>query len=118
MVALVTCAPFPACRESANPPAPPPPQVSVVEVKPGAVTVYDEYVAQTQAPSTIEIRSQVTGLLDRQAFADGGRIKKSDLLYIIDPRPFQASLAQAKASLSQAEANLVNAQQKDRKSVV
>jgi multidrug resistance efflux pump len=75
------------------------------------VTVYDEYVAQTQAPSTIEIRSQVTGLLDRQAFTDGGRVKKNDLLYIIDQRPFQASLAQAKASLAQAEANLVNAQQ-------
>jgi membrane fusion protein (multidrug efflux system) len=73
--------------------------------------VYDEYVAQTQAPSTIEIRSQVTGLLDRQAFTDGGRVKKNDLLYIIDQRPFQASLAQAKASLAQAEANLVNAQQ-------
>ena len=40
------------------------------------VTVYDEYVAQTQAPGTIEIRSQVTGLLDRQSFADGTRVKK------------------------------------------
>jgi membrane fusion protein, multidrug efflux system len=111
MVALVMCAAFSGCKESAKPPAPPPPQVSVIEVKPGAVTVFDEYVAQTQAPSTIEIRSQVTGLLDRQDFADGGRVKKSDLLYIIDQRPFQASLAQAKASLAQAEANLVNAQQ-------
>jgi membrane fusion protein (multidrug efflux system) len=111
IVALLTCVVFSACKESAKPPAPPPPQVSVIEVKPGAVTVYDEYVAQTQAPSTIEIRSQVTGLLDRQAFTDGGRVKKNDLLYIIDQRPFQASLAQAKASLAQAEANLVNAQQ-------
>jgi membrane fusion protein (multidrug efflux system) len=53
----------------------------------------------------------VTGLLERQAFADGTRVKKGDLLYVIDQRPFQSQLVQAKASLAQAEANLVNAQQ-------
>jgi len=83
----------------------------VIEVKPGAVTVFDEYVAQTQAPDTIEIRSQVTGLLERQSFVDGARVKKGDVLYVIDQRPFEAQLAQAKASLAQAEANLVNAKQ-------
>jgi len=99
------------CKGSAQPAGPPPPEVSVVEVRPGQVTVYDEYVAQTQAPDTIEIRSQVTGLLERQIFADGTRVKKGDLLYIIDQRPFEAQLAQAKANLAQAEANLVNAKQ-------
>src|SRR5215471_10113584 len=99
------------CKGSAQPPAPPPPEVSVVEIRPSQVTVYDEYVAQTQAPDTIEIRSQVTGLLERQVFADGARVKKGDVLYIIDQRPFEAQLAQAKANLAQAEANLVNARQ-------
>ena len=99
------------CKGNAQPQAPPPPEVSVIEVKPRPVTVYDEYVAQTQAPDTIEIRSQVTGLLERQAFADGARVKKGDVLYVIDQRPFEAQLAQAKASLAQAEANLVNAKQ-------
>jgi len=99
------------CKGNAQPPAPPPPEVSVIEVRPGPVTVYDEYVAQTQAPDTIEIRSQVTGLLERQVFADGARVKKGDVLYVIDQRPFQAQLAQAKANLAQAEANLVNAKQ-------
>ena len=99
------------CKGNAQPQTPPPPEVSVIEVKPGPVTVYNEYVAQTQAPDTIEIRSQVTGLLERQAFADGARVKKGDLLYVIDQRPFQAQLAQSKASLAQAEANLVNAKQ-------
>ena len=98
------------CKGSAQPP-PPPLEVAVIEAKPTMVTVYNEYVAQTQAPDTIEIRSQVTGLLERQAFADGARVKKGDLLYVIDQRPFQAQLAQAKASLAQAEANLVNARQ-------
>src|SRR2546427_10052651 len=99
------------CKGNAQPATPPPPEVSVIEVKPRPVTVYNEYVAQTQAPDTIEIRSQVTGLLERQAFADGARVKKGDVLYVIDQRPFQAQLAQAKASLAQAEANLVNAKQ-------
>ena len=99
------------CKGNAQPQAPPPPEVSVIDVRPGPVTVYNEYVAQTQAPDTIEIRSQVTGLLERQTFADGARVKKGDVLYVIDQRPFQAQLAQAKASLAQAEANLVNAKQ-------
>ena len=99
------------CKSNAQPQSPPPPEVSVIELKREPATVYDEYVAQTQAPDTIEIRSQVTGLLERQAFVDGARVKKGDVLYIIDQRPFEAQLAQAKASLAQAEANLVNAKQ-------
>jgi membrane fusion protein (multidrug efflux system) len=99
------------CKRNDPPPAPPPSEVSVIQVAPGPVTVYDEYVAQTQAPDTIEIRSQVTGLLERQVFTDGAQVKKGDVLYVIDQRPFEAQLAQAKASLAQAEANLVNAKQ-------
>jgi len=99
------------CKGSAQSQDAPPPEVSVIEVRAAPVTVYDEYVAQTQAPGTIEIRSQVTGLLDRQAFTDGARVKKGDVLYVIDQRPFQAQLAQAKAGLAQAEANLLNAKQ-------
>ena len=99
------------CKGNAQPAASPPPEVAVIEARAQPVTVFNEYVAQTQSPDTIEIRSQVTGLLERQAFADGARVKKSDLLYVIDQRPFEAQLAQAKASLAQAEANLVNARQ-------
>jgi membrane fusion protein (multidrug efflux system) len=99
------------CKGEAKPLAPPPPEVSVIEVTLGPVVVNSEYVGQTQAPDTIEIRAQVTGLLERQAFADGTRVKRGDLLYVIDQRPFVAQQAQAKASLAQAEANLVNAQQ-------
>src|SRR6266481_3957408 len=57
--------------------------------------------AHTAAPDTIEIRAQVTGLLERQAFADGARVKKGELLYLIDPRPFEAQRAQATAGLAQ-----------------
>lgn len=99
------------CKGNAQPHALPPVEVSVVEVQPAPVTIFDQYVAQTQAPDTIEIRSQVTGLLERQAFADGERIRKGELLYEIDRRPFEAQVAQAKANLAQAQARLINAQQ-------
>ena len=108
---FATCAAILGCEGRAKPAPPPPPQVSVIEVKPGPVTVYDEYIGQTQAPGTIEIRSQVTGLVERQAFTDGARVKKGDVLYVIDQRPFEAQLEQARANLAQAQANLLNAQQ-------
>src|SRR5258705_9009418 len=99
------------CNSAAGPQSPPPTEVAVMGVKSGPVTVYNEYAAQTQVRNTIEIRAQVTGLLERQAFADGALVKKGDLLYVIDQRPFESQLAQAKAGLAQAQANLVNAQQ-------
>ena len=100
-----------ACGGKPQAPAPPPPEVSVMELKVAPITVYNEYVAQTQAPDTIEIRAQLTGLLEKQAFADGARVRKGDLLYVIDQRPFEAQVAQARATVAQAEANLINAQQ-------
>jgi len=105
------CVALCACGGKPPPAAPPPPEVSVMEVRLSPITVYHEYVAQTQAPDTIEIRSQVTGLLEQQAFVDGARVRKGDLLYVIDRRPFEAQVAQARATVAQAEANLINAQQ-------
>jgi len=99
------------CGGKTQMPTPPPPEVSVIEVKHTPVTVYDEYVAQMQAPDTIEIRAQVTGLLEQQAFTDGARVRKGALLYVIDQRPFEAQVAQARANVAQAEANLINARQ-------
>ena len=58
------------CKGNAQPAASPPPEVAVIEARGQPVTVFNEYVARTQSPDTIEIRSQVTGLLERQAFAD------------------------------------------------
>jgi membrane fusion protein (multidrug efflux system) len=91
--------------------APPPIEVGVVRVARQPVTVYDAYVAQTEAPNTIELRSQVTGLLERQVVPDGAQVRKGDPLYQIDPKPFQAAGAQAEANLAQAQAALTNAQQ-------
>src|SRR5258705_1435815 len=111
VLALFAAIALSGCKSGAQPQTPPPPEVSVIEVTPGPVTVYNEYVAQTQAPDTIEIRAHVTGLLELQLLADGARVRKNDVLYVIDQRPFESQQAQAKAGLAQAEANLVNAQQ-------
>jgi len=75
------------------------------------VTVYEEYVAQTEAVDTVEIRARVGGILERQAFVDGAKVKKGDLLFVIDPQPFVAALAQAKAALALTQANHVNSRQ-------
>jgi membrane fusion protein, multidrug efflux system len=98
------------CKGNAQPEAPPPPEVAVIQLKPVPVTVYDEYVGVAQSPNTIEIRSQVTGLLESRSFDDGMRVRKGIVLYAIDPRPFRYQVSQAQAALAQAEANLVNAQ--------
>lgn len=98
-------------REQEAAQAPPPIEVGVIKVATAPVTVYEEYVAQTQAPDTIELRAQVTGLLQRQVVADGARVSKGDLLYQIDARPFQVELERANANLAQTQAALTNAQQ-------
>ncbi|MDB5763892.1 MAG: efflux transporter periplasmic adaptor subunit [Herminiimonas sp.] len=89
----------------------PPPEVSVVKVTAAPVTMYEEYAAQTEAVNTVEIRSRVGGTLERQAFQDGMKVKRSDLLFVIDQQPYIAALAQANANLAQARASYLNSQQ-------
>ena len=91
--------------------APPPPEVGVITAVAQPVTVYEEYVAQTEAVDTVEIRARVNGMLERQAFVDGARVKKGDLLFVIDQQPYVAALAQAKAALAQVQANHLNSKQ-------
>ena len=91
--------------------APPPPSVGVIKTVAQAVTVNEEFVAQTEAVDTVEIRARVSGVLERQAFVDGAPVKKGDLLFIIDQQPFVAALAQAKAALAQTQASHLNSRQ-------
>jgi RND family efflux transporter MFP subunit len=70
----------------------------------------DEYVGRFVAIDSVEIRARVSGYLDRIDFTDGQMVKKGDLLFTLDKRPFQASLDQAVANLEQARANLVFAE--------
>jgi len=100
-----------ACGEKGPPPQPAPPEVSVIKVAPAPVTVFEEYVGQTEAIDTVEIRARVGGILERQTYTDGATVKKDDLLFVIDRLPFATALEQAKANLAQAQASLENSKQ-------
>jgi membrane fusion protein, multidrug efflux system len=91
--------------------APPPAEVTVLRAQPRAVTLTEEYVGQAEAVETVEIRSRVQGLLERQAFRDGAQVHRGELLFQIDRQPFEAALEQARANLAQAEASAANSAQ-------
>jgi len=91
--------------------APPPP--SVVEVAPviqKVVPVQGEWVGTLEGYVNAQIQPQVSGYLIRQDYHEGAFVKKGQLLFEIDPRPFQALLDQAKGQLAQAEAQMANAE--------
>ncbi len=96
---------FAGCKEKA-PPAPPPPLVEISTVTQADVPIYHEWIGSLDGLVNAEIRAQVTGYLIAQNYKEGDPIKKGDLLFEIDPRPFQAILDQAKGQLAQAEARL------------
>ena len=89
---------------------PPAPKVTVAKPAKRMVADQDEYVGRFVAVDAVEMRARVSGYLDAIHFKDGQLVKKGDLLFTIDRRPFEASLAQAQANLAQARANLAYAE--------
>ncbi|QEH36237.1 Toluene efflux pump periplasmic linker protein TtgG precursor [Aquisphaera giovannonii] len=90
--------------------APPPPVVSVVEARRMTVPIMAEPIGTTVALQEVSVRARVRGFLKEMHFAEGGEVKKGQLLFVIDEEPFKAELAAAKAKLEQAEASLKKAQ--------
>jgi RND family efflux transporter MFP subunit len=98
-----------ACDQSqsqAKAAAPPPPQVTVARPIQKVVAEQDEYVGRFVAVDAVEVRARVSGYLAAIHFRDGQMVKKGDLLFTIDRRPFETSRNQARATLEQAKANL------------
>src|ERR1700677_5017989 len=89
--------------------SPHPPQVEFATVIQKTVSIESEWVATLDGYVNAQIQPQVTGYLIKQNYAEGSFVHKNDVLFEIDPRPFQAVLDQAKAQLAQAEAQLGNA---------
>lgn len=87
-----------------------PPLVEVVQVEQKDVPIYGEWIGTLDGYTNADVRAQVTGYLLRQAYQEGAFVKKGQLLFEIDPRPFQAALDQAEGQLAQAKAALANAQ--------
>jgi membrane fusion protein (multidrug efflux system) len=93
-----------------TPPPPPPPEVLVTEVKQQDTPIYNEYVGQLDASVNATIQSRVQGYLVSQNYKEGQLVKKDDVLFEIDRRPFEAALAQAKAAFLQADASAKQAE--------
>jgi RND family efflux transporter MFP subunit len=87
------------CGKSGDAAQAPPPQVSVATVIEKRVKDWDEFTGRFQAVETVEIRPRVSGYIDRVAFKEGSLVKSGDLLFIIDPRPYQAEYDRAAADL-------------------
>jgi len=110
IVALAAASLAAACAKKEAPP-PAPPKVSVAPVIQRDVPVFVEAIGQTRGSTEIEVRARVEGYLESVDFKEGSYVKKGQLLYTIDPRPLQASVAQAKGVQAQAEAQLARAKQ-------
>lgn len=98
------------CAKSAAPPVPPP-EVQVAVVLRRDVPIMIEGVGQTLGATEVEIRARSEGFLQSVDFKEGSFVHKGDLLYTIDPRNLEATLARAKAQLASARADQARAHQ-------
>ncbi len=95
-----------ACDQKNEYITPPPPEVTVSLPVQQSVTEYLEFTGTTQSVGFAEVKAQASGILKSMHFAPGANVKQGDLLFIIDPEPYQAKLAAAQAELVSAEAQL------------
>jgi RND family efflux transporter MFP subunit len=84
--------------------APPPPEVLVTQVVKADVPIVSAWVGTLEGSENADIRARVTGYLQKRDYQEGSYVKAGDLLFEIDPRPFEATLAEAKSQLVQAQA--------------
>ena len=103
MAGLTGCAPKLA-------PKAPPPLVTVAQPITRRIIDWDDYVGQFVAPESVEVRPRVAGYIQSIAFKDGAEVRKGDLLFVIDPRPYKAVLDQAKAQQQHAQAAVQGAE--------
>lgn len=103
LVILITC--FAGCaKPPAGPPPMPPPAVTVAKPVSKRIIDHSDFTGQMAAVDNVDIRPRVSGYIDRIVFKEGDLVNVGDLLEVIDPRPYQATLDQATANFRQAEA--------------
>ena len=110
VVVLLVCAlayfSFGRSKKAGRPPERPPRPVFVAAVTTQDVPLYLDEIGTTAPFETVDVKPQVTGQIISREFTDGADVKKGDLLFRIDPRPYEATLAAAKADAALAQANL------------
>src|SRR5882762_10797966 len=94
------------CSSSAQPKVPAPVEVSVAEVICKQLGDSDEFTGRLEAVNAVEVRPRVSGYLQSVHFKEGAVVRQGELLFQIDPRPFQAEVDRLKGDLSQAKAQL------------
>lgn len=99
-----------ACSGKPAPVPPPPPEVRVLALQPRPASVTVEYVAETEAFNTVEIRPRVGGLLDKQVAVEGAQVSKGQVLFVIDSQPYLAARAEARAAVAQAQSAVEQAE--------
>ena len=92
------------------PGAPPPPQVTVLTVQRQTIPGQFEWVAQAAASKSVQVRSQVSGIVVERPYVEGTDVRKGTVLYRVDPRTYQANYESAKARLAESEATFANAE--------
>jgi membrane fusion protein, multidrug efflux system len=114
LILIITLATFASlntgCSSSARPQAPAPPEVSVAEVICRQLGDTDEFTGRLEPVNSVEVRPRVSGYLQSVHFKEGAIVRQGDLLFQIDPRPFQAEVDRLKGELSQAKAQRSRAQ--------
>lgn len=98
-VALLLTGALAGCAAGAAPPPPPPPQVTVARAIERTIDEFDEFTGRLEAVDKVEVRPRVAGLLQRVAFREGAEVRRGDILFTIDQRPYQADLDRARAEL-------------------
>jgi len=95
---------------AAPPPAPPPTTVSVATPIERNVVDWDDYVGRFEAIQDVDVKPRVSGVIQNVMFREGVEVRRGQTLFVIDPRPYRAALAQARGDLAKAHAQVVNAQ--------
>jgi membrane fusion protein, multidrug efflux system len=98
------------CKSQTAPPPARPAEVAILTIQPERVVLTTELPGRISAYLVAEIRPQVSGLLQKRLFQEGATVKEGELLYQIDPAPYQAAYDQAKAAVATAEANILTAE--------
>ena len=107
-VALVTVAA--GCSKVAPPPQRPVPEVTVITIEPKDIPYVTNFVAQTESSRQVNIVARVSGYLDKIAYQEGEVVKEGQLLFQLDPKPFQAQLDAARGELQSQQARFTTAQ--------
>lgn len=102
IIGLVAC-------NKAEPPAAPPLKVAILELQPRDIPIYLDMVGQTRGSVSIPIRARVDGVLEEMHFLEGRSVTKDQLLYVIDPSPYQSQVVEAQGRLAQARTNMAKA---------